>query len=66
MQICLNGRLEKIEDGARLADLLKLFGYDPSAVAVAVNEEFVPRAAYASRSLKEDDQVEVVAPMQGG
>ena len=35
-------------------------------IAVAHNEEFVPRSRYASLQLQEGDRLEIVAPMQGG
>ncbi len=34
--------------------------------AVAVNMQFVPRSIYSETYLKEQDQVEIVLPMQGG
>ena len=38
----------------------------PATVAVAVNQVFVPRSRHVDTTLKEGDQVEIVAPMQGG
>lgn len=34
--------------------------------AIAVNEQFVPRAHYASTQLNEGDRIEILSPMQGG
>ncbi len=42
------------------------WGYDCGKIAVAVNEDFVPRSQYASLRLKESDRVDIVAPVQGG
>lgn len=35
-------------------------------LAVAVNEEFVPKTDYQTRQLREGDRIELVAPMVGG
>ena len=50
-----------------LAELLAERGYDTStAMACAVNQLFVPRARWASLSLENGDQIEVVSPVVGG
>ncbi|HOB63167.1 MAG TPA: sulfur carrier protein ThiS [Candidatus Competibacteraceae bacterium] len=49
-----------------LAEALAHWGYAGAPIAVAHNEEFVPRSRYASLQLQEGDRLEIVAPMQGG
>jgi len=34
--------------------------------AVAVNRQFVARSQYAQTILKEQDQIDIIQPMQGG
>lgn len=51
---------------ATLFDLLADLGYGNGRVATAVNGEFVPERARASRRLAAADAVEIVAPRQGG
>ena len=51
---------------ATLADLVAGLGYAESAVATALNGEFVARHARAAIQLSPDDRVEIVAPRQGG
>ncbi|MGH9102687.1 MAG: sulfur carrier protein ThiS [Acidimicrobiales bacterium] len=41
-------------------------GVRARGMAVAVNEELVPRSAWHARLLSEDDRVDVLAPAQGG
>lgn len=65
MKLNINGKLESLDGEHTIASLLHHRGQD-GRVAVAVNEEFVPRAAYGEVALKEGDEVEIVAPMQGG
>ena len=49
-----------------LAALLVELGYAEAKVATAVNGEFVAAVARADRSLAAGDQIEIVAPRQGG
>ena len=48
--------------GAALAEL----GFTNPAIATALNGLFVPRSAWDTTKLNGGDQVEVLAPMQGG
>lgn len=66
MKVNVNGEARTAPDGETLAQLLARLGYATPGVAVAVNRTFVPRAQYATCILKENDAVEIVAPMQGG
>jgi sulfur carrier protein len=63
--IVVNG--EPVETPARtLAELVAGQGFSATAVATAVNGDFVPREARAARLLAGGDTVEIVAPRQGG
>ena len=66
MKIRLNG--EEAETGAtNLQELINMLGYHEEAkLATAVNGEFVPATGRADQKLKADDEVEIVAPRQGG
>ena len=65
MRILLNGtEVEAIS--AALDKALEALGYKGAVVATAVNGRFVPAARRASITLKDGDQIEVLAPMQGG
>lgn len=64
MKVTVNGVPRELPRPTSVAKLLEAEGYDQ--VAVALNEEFLPKGAYANTTLKEDDAVEIVAPMQGG
>jgi sulfur carrier protein len=64
-RIRLNGT--PVETEARtLADLVAGEGHAEAAVATAVNGDFVPRQERAATLLADGDQVEIVAPRQGG
>ena len=53
-------------DATTLADFLVKHGFEGAVVATAVNGAFVAKKARDSRQLLAGDQVEVLAPMQGG
>lgn len=65
MKITLNGESVDLR-GETLADALAEHGYAESQVATAVNADFVPKGQRGTRKLADGDQVEVVAPRQGG
>lgn len=65
MQLQLNG--EAVETAATTLDaFLAEQGYATSVVATAVNGSFVAAPARLGMALTAGDQIEVLAPMQGG
>jgi sulfur carrier protein len=65
MVLIVNG--EKVEVGAAtLPALLDELGYEGGFLAVAVNQEVVPRRRWGERDLAEGDSIEIVTPRQGG
>lgn len=65
MNISLNGTPCET-DATTLADALSQLGYAGATVATAVNGNFVTADARASHPINPGDQIEVLAPMQGG
>lgn len=66
MQISVNNESHTITEDDHLQALLDHLGYKTGQVAVAVNTEFVPRSQYQEYRLQAGDQVDIVAPIQGG
>jgi len=66
LNIRFNGDVLELDAGTTIHQLMTRLGYDRKNVAVAVNREFVPRSSHPGHVLKENDEVDVVAPMQGG
>lgn len=66
--IVLNGRSSEVRAGETVAEVLGRLGLgvDARGVAVAVDGEVVPRAAWETFALAEHARVEVLAAMQGG
>ena len=65
MKIQLNGAPVEAQI-TTLADLLEAEGFGGAKVATAVNSTFIPVATRADYALEEGDNIEILAPMQGG
>jgi sulfur carrier protein len=65
MNIRLNGQI-KSNAAPDIASLLIAEGYANKTVAVARNGTFVPRSQHAATLVQDGDEIEIVAPMQGG
>jgi len=67
MTITCNGETVAA-DATTVADLLarRLGDRRPHGVAVAVNDEVVPRGQWPSYALRDGDVVEIVTAVQGG
>jgi len=66
MKITLNGTTKTLPAPLDIAALLKESGYSDKLVAVARNGQFVARESYGKTTLQDGDDIEIVAPMQGG
>ena len=66
MQIILNGNNHILEDRITLDDLLKKIYISNNKIAIAINNEIIPRSNYLHTWLKENDNVEIVTAFQGG
>ena len=66
MIIEINGEKKELENSCSLAAAIHDLGYEGARIAVARNDEFVPRGDYATVQLRDGDRLEIVSPMQGG
>lgn len=66
IEVQVNEQRYQCAPGTTLVLLLEQLGYQCERVAVAINNEFVPRGQYASRQLADREYIDVVAPVQGG
>lgn len=65
MNVLINDIPHTLPGSATVSDALAAMQAVPP-YAVAVNREFVPRSAYATRVLESDDRIEVIRPVTGG
>lgn len=66
MKITINGQTKTIDTPLNIGAILEGEGYANKIVAVAVNGQFVPKAQYLVTHVNDDDEIEIVSPMQGG
>ena len=65
MKLTINGREQDVSS-ATLAKLIEQLGMKPDRVAVELNRNIVPRDQWATTSLAEGDQLEIVHFVGGG
>lgn len=64
--ITLNGEARELPDGSTLADLVAQVAQAPTALATAINGDFVPRGERSQRVLQANDAVFTFQPITGG
>jgi sulfur carrier protein len=64
--ITVNGDAEDVADGTSVADLVARHRASPRGVAVARNEEVVPRSRWADTVAADGDRFEILTAAQGG
>jgi sulfur carrier protein len=64
--ITVNGEASKVAEGTTVADLVRQRRPSPRGLAVARNEEVVPRSRWSSTVLDPGDRVEILSAAQGG
>ena len=66
MVVTLNGEIKPFEKNT-LSDALVHWGYNMDLpMAIAINDRVIPNSAYVTCSLKPNDVIEILMPMQGG
>ena len=66
MNIVLNGDATTVSSGATVGAMVDRLGKGRKGVAVAVNDEVVPRSRWDDTALSDHDRVEILTASQGG
>ena len=66
MTITVNGESRDVADGLALGDLIAQLGVRREGVAVARNDDVVPRTALDATLLHPGDSVEIISAVAGG
>jgi sulfur carrier protein len=66
MQVTLNGVPTEVADGLTVAGLVAQRSGPDQRIAIAVDNEVVPRSAWAQTALGDGDVVEVLTAVAGG
>ena len=66
-KITVNGNVQEVETPITVAELIKLNNVlQPEMVSVQVNEEFVDRTDFDTRTLNDGDSIDFIYFMGGG
>jgi len=66
VRVTVNGESRELDASLSVADLVRSLSLSAGRIAVEINEEVVPRDAYAARRLAAGDRVEIVHFVGGG
>jgi sulfur carrier protein len=64
--VTVNGTADDLPAGTSVDDLVASLGRGRSGIAVAVNDEVVPRSRWPVVGLADGDRVEILTAAQGG
>ncbi len=66
MDVIINGEHRELAPRTTVAAVVRSLTEATSGVAVAVNDEVVPRASWTETEVTENDRVDVLTAVQGG
>lgn len=67
MDIYINSKLQPLPENASIADALTALNISSQkGIAIAINNNVIPRAEWDSRILNHDDKVTLIKATQGG
>ena len=66
MNVCINGKQRTLQKRLTVRQLLQELDYNLLSVALAVNQEFIPRNRHDDTWISEGDDIEIVTARQGG
>jgi sulfur carrier protein len=66
MRLTVNGTERDVAAGVTVDALLATLALRRDGVAVALNDDVVPRAEHATRTLNDGDRLEIIVAVAGG
>jgi sulfur carrier protein len=66
MRMTINGAERDVADGATIATLLAELDLRRDGIAVALNDDVVPRTDHSARTLHDGDRIEIIVAVAGG
>ena len=66
MQVRINGQFRQLNGPTSIETLLEELGYRNHFVAVALNQQCIPKQNYQDKLVEDQDEIEILAPMAGG
>lgn len=66
IEVIVNGQRKSIPEGLNVSDAVKALEYTGKGFSVALNGTFVAIATYGTTMVRDNDSLEILAPVQGG
>ncbi|GAA4927657.1 sulfur carrier protein ThiS [Streptomonospora halophila] len=66
MDVIINGERRAVPPRTTVEEVVRSLTHRPAGIAVALNDEVVPKAGWATTEVGEDDRVDVLTAVQGG
>ncbi|GAB3447140.1 sulfur carrier protein ThiS [Streptomonospora sediminis] len=66
MDVIVNGERREIPPQTTVEEVVRTLTQAPSGVAVALNDEVVPKAGWGTTEVGEADRIDVLTAVQGG
>ena len=66
IQVSVNGEIKEVSENLNVTELIDELGYKIKGFAVAVNTTFVAIDTYSKTMIIENDEIDILAPVQGG
>lgn len=66
IKVSVNGEIKEINEGLNINELIKALNYTTPGFAIAINTTFVAIGSYEETIIKKGDQIDILAPVQGG
>ena len=66
MRLTVNGKDQDVAANVTVAALLDMLALRRDGIAVALNDDVVPRAEHTTRTLDDGDRLEIIVAVAGG
>lgn len=67
IKVSINGEVKELKENTSVKEMLDIFDYSGSKTfAVAINTTFVSIKNYEDTIIKDGDEIDILAPIQGG
>jgi len=66
IEVIVNGERKTIPNGLNIKEAIKALEYKGEGFALALNGTFVALSTYETTMVRDNDSIEILAPVQGG
>ena len=66
IEIIVNGIRQEVSSEMNVKEIIKELNYKQEGFALALNGTFVAISTYESTMIRDNDSIEILAPVQGG